>query len=88
MDKTRYLCIIQWLVTSLWLKLFKILVNLWALIGELIAVGRITGELNEVLGPGVINNKEVFNILLQIKSIKDCGCLDPSLQNQCFERFK
>ena len=36
----------------------------------------------------VINNKEVFNILLQIKSIKDCGCLDPSLQNQCFERFK
>jgi len=31
---------------------------------------------------------QIKSILVQVKSIKDCGCLDPSLQNQCFERFK
>ena len=36
----------------------------------------------------VINNNNVFNGLVQIKSIKECGCIDPSLQSQCFERFK
>jgi len=36
----------------------------------------------------IINNEEIFNILLQVKSIKDCGCLEPSLQNQCFNKFK
>ena len=31
---------------------------------------------------------QVKSILVQTKSIKECGCIDPSLQLQCFERFK
>lgn len=32
--------------------------------------------------------KPIKLILIQIQSIKECGCIESSLQTQCFERFK
>lgn len=34
-----------------------------------------------------LNNK-TFNVLMQTKAIKDCGCLAPELQKECYAKFQ